>query len=109
VIIFDTLTGGKMIMDESSANARHFVGANRRADSTAANGQATINLAGNDGFCERHHEIGIVVLRVQSVGAEVHHLVPGCVKSGHEIFFEAEATMIGSNSNPHAISLSSSP
>ena len=40
------------------------------------------------------------------MGAEVHHLVSSRVKFRHEVFFESEATMIGSNSNLHAIFLS---
>src|SRR5262245_28729085 len=106
VIIFDTLTGGEMIVDEPGANARHFVGNHRRADTTAANSEASIHLAGRDGLRERHHEVGIIVVRVGLMGAEVHHLVPSRIKFGHEFFFECEATMIGGNSNPHAIFLS---
>ena len=45
-------------------------------------------------------------MRVQAIGPEVHHLVPSRIKFGHEFFFKSEATMIGSNSNPHAIFLS---
>src|SRR6478609_349287 len=93
MIIFDTLTGGKMILDESGANARHFVGTNGRADPTAANGQATIYLAGCDGLRERHHEVGIIVLLVQAMGAEIHHLMARPFQFGTEIFFENETSM----------------
>src|SRR5215470_12276589 len=95
-----------MIMDESGANARHFVGTYRRADPTAANSHASIHLAGRDGLRQRRYEVGIIVRRVQAISAEVHHLVPSCIQSGHDFFFQSEATMIGSNSNLHAISLS---
>src|SRR5262244_1544877 len=98
-----------MIMDESGVNARHFVGTYRRADPTAANSHASIHLAGRDGHRERHYEVRIIVRRVQAMSAEVHHLVPSCVESGHDFFFQSEATMIGSNSNLHAISLSPCP
>ena len=37
VIVFDTLTGREMIVDEPGTNARHFVRTYRRADPTAAN------------------------------------------------------------------------
>src|SRR5438093_13689263 len=79
-----------------------------RADSTAANSHASIHLAGCDCLRERNQEIGIIVTGIQIVGAEVHHLVPNRFKFGHEVFFETESTMIGSDANPHAISLSSS-
>src|SRR5262245_47013368 len=95
-----------MIVDEPGANARHFVGNHRRADPTAANSHASIHLAGHYGLRERHHEVGIIVKRVQAMGAEVHYLVPSRIQFGHEFFFESEPTMIGSNSNPHAIFLS---
>src|SRR5262245_35844992 len=106
VIIFDTLAGGKMIVDEPGTNARHLVGTYRGADSTAADSQASIHLAGHDGLRERHHEVGIIVKRVQTMGAEVYYLVPSRIKFGHEFFFECEPSMIGSNSDPHAIFLS---
>src|SRR5262245_28518784 len=109
VIIFDALTGREMIVDEPGANARHLVGDYRRADPTAANSHASIHLTGRDGLRERRHEVGIIVKRVQASGAEVHHLVPSRTKLGHEFFFESEATMIGSNSNLHAISRSPFP
>src|SRR5262245_32527712 len=109
VIIFDTLTGGEMIVDESGANARHFVGTDTRADPTAANSHASIHLAGRDGLRERQHEVGIIVLRIQTISAEVHDLVPSRIKFGHDFFLESESSMIGSHSNPHAMSLSPSP
>src|SRR5262245_6838185 len=109
VIIFDTLTGGEMIVDETGANPRHFVGTHARADPTAADSHASIHLPGHYGLRERQHKVGIIVKRVQAMGAEVHHLVPVHIKFGHEFFFECEPTMIGSNSNPHAISLWSFP
>src|SRR5215831_4999646 len=76
VIIFDTLMGGEMIVDESGANALHFVGTHRGADATAANSQASIHVAGGDGIREKNHEVGIIVSRVQGIGTEVHHLMP---------------------------------
>src|SRR5215475_12100157 len=98
-----------MIMDESGANARHFVGTYTRADPTAANSHTSIHLAGRDGLRERQHEIGIIITGVQAIGTEVHHLMTSRLEFGHEFLFESEATVIGSNSNPHAISLSSFP
>src|SRR5262249_24299403 len=106
VIIFDTLSSREVIVDESSANARHLVGYYGRTDATAANSYASIHLARRDGICKRHHEVGIVVLLVQTIRTEVHDLVPSRIQFGHDFFFESESTMIGSDSNPHAISLS---
>ena len=45
VIIFHTLMGGEMIVDEPGANARDFVRTYSRADPTAANSHASIHLA----------------------------------------------------------------
>src|SRR5262249_36656148 len=83
VIIFDPLAGGEMIFDEPGASARHFVGTYRRADSTTANSHASIHLTGHDGLRERHHEVRIIVRRVQAMGAEVHHLMTSSMKFGH--------------------------
>src|SRR5262249_41156985 len=109
VIIFDTLAGGEMIFEEPRASPRHFVGTYRRADSTTANSHASIHLTGHDGLRERDHEVGIIVRRVQAMRAEVHHLVTSRMKFGHNFFFESEASMIGGDSNSHAISLSPLP
>src|SRR5215468_6917872 len=108
VIVFDSLLCGEMIVDEPGASARHLVGTHRRANPTAANSHASIHLAGRNGMREKHHEVGIIVIRVQAIGSEVLHLVPSLIKFGHDFFFKRETTMIGSNSNPHAISLSPS-
>src|SRR5262245_7776802 len=108
MVVFDTLSSGEVIVDEPCANARHLVGTYRRADSTAANSHASIHLAGCDCLRKRNHEIGIIVLGIQIVGTEVHHLVASRFKFDHEVFFETESTMIGSDANPHAISLSPS-
>src|SRR5262245_11852985 len=97
-----------MIVDESGANARHFVGTYRCADATAANSQASIHFTGRDGLRERDHEVGIIVIRVQAMSAEVHQLMPSRIQLGHEFFLEIKATMIGGDANPHAISLSPS-
>src|SRR5262245_45793285 len=64
VIIFDTLSGREVIVHESSANAGHLVGNYGGTDATAANSHASIYFARRDGICKRHHEVGIVVLRV---------------------------------------------
>src|SRR5438093_10459962 len=71
VIVFDTLPGGEVIVDEPSANARHLVGTYRRADSTAANSHASIHVAGCDCLRERNHEIGIIGMRMEIAGAAV--------------------------------------
>src|SRR5262245_16309455 len=48
VIILDALLGGEMIVDETGANAFHFVGAYRRADAAAADRDAAVHLARDD-------------------------------------------------------------
>ena len=67
VIVLDTLLRRKMIVNETGADAVHFVRANRRADAAAADRHAAIHLAGHDRLTERDNVIGIVV--VGSAGA----------------------------------------
>ena len=75
VIVLDALLRGKVVVDEGSADTGDFVGADRRAHTAAADGHAAFYLSGNHGLGERHDEVGIVVLPIQRVCAEIHDRV----------------------------------
>ena len=66
VIVLDALPRREMVVDETGADAGHFVGADRRADAAAADRHAAFDLARDDCLAERHDEIGIVVVRTSS-------------------------------------------
>ena len=51
------------------------VGADRRADAAAADRHAALDLSRHHRLAERNDEVGIVVVRIQRVRAEVDDLV----------------------------------
>ena len=75
MIVLDALLRGEMVVDERRADACDLVGADRGANAAAADRHAALYLSRNHGLGERHDEVGIVVLRIQRVCAEIHDLV----------------------------------
>ena len=75
VIVLDASLGGEVVVDEGGADTGDFVGADRCAHTAAADSHAALYLSGNDGLGERNDEVGIVVLRIQRVRAEIHDFV----------------------------------
>src|SRR5215470_5425385 len=94
-----------MIVDETGANAFHLVGAHRRADAAAADRDAVIDFAGDDGLAERHDEVGIIVIGIQAVRTEIHHLMPRGADPGDQFFLQAKTAVIGGNSKAHRVPL----
>src|SRR5215475_14752384 len=47
VIVLDPLLGGEVIVNERGANTPNFVGAHRRANSTATDGHTAVHLSGD--------------------------------------------------------------
>src|SRR5215813_10524440 len=47
VIVLDSLLGGEVIVNERGANTPNFVGAHRRANSTATDGHTAVHLSGD--------------------------------------------------------------
>src|SRR6516164_1346754 len=105
VIIFDDLLGGEMIVDETGANAFHLVGAHRRADAAAADRDAAIDFAGDDGLAERHDEVGIIVIGNQGVRTEIRHLMARRANATDQFFLQSKTAVIRGNSNAHRVPL----
>ena len=58
-------------------------------------------LSGNHGLGERHDEVGIVVLRIQRVCAEIHDLVARGAQVRDEFLFQAEPAVIRGDAHTH--------
>jgi hypothetical protein len=56
------------------------------------------------GLGERENKVGIIVRRVQAVSSEINHLMARIAKLGDKLYFQAESTVIGGDSNPHVFS-----
>jgi hypothetical protein len=88
VIVLDTLSGRKVVVDQRGADTRDLVGADGRADAaaavvislesmpiTTADCHATLHLPCYDRRREGDHEVWIVIAIVQLVSAEID---PSC-------------------------------
>jgi len=102
VIILDALSGGKMIVDETGANAFHLVGAHRCPDTAAADRDAAIHLARNHRFAKRDNIVGVIVARIQAVSTEVNYLMSRSADFGNQLFLQSESTVICGNAYAHA-------
>ena len=109
MIVLDALLRGEMIVDERRPDTGDLVGANRRANTAAADRHAALHLSSNDGLCERHDEVGIVVFGIQRVCAEIHDFVAGGPQTREELFLQTEAAVIGSDAHTHVRSFMTRP
>jgi hypothetical protein len=75
VIVLDALPGREMVVDQSGANARNFVGTDAGAHPAAADREAAFHLASGHSLREGNDEIGIVVARTQGMGAKIDYLM----------------------------------
>jgi hypothetical protein len=62
VVIFDTLPGGKVVVNQGGSDARNFIGADCGANAASANGKPAFHLTSHHGFCQRSDKIGVVVI-----------------------------------------------
>jgi hypothetical protein len=76
VVVLDALLRGEVVVNERRADACDLVGADRRAHAAAADRHAALYLSRDHGTRKRDDEVGIVVVRIERVGAEIHDLVP---------------------------------
>ena len=70
-LVLDALASRKVVVHEPGAHPRDLVGADRRADAAAADRHAALDPSRDHGLRQRHDEVGIVVVRIQRVCAEV--------------------------------------
>jgi len=87
MIVFDSLPGGEVVVNQAGADAWNFVGADRGTHATAADGYAPFHLAGDHGLGQGDDEIGVVVPGVQGMSTEIHHFMACSPELGQELFF----------------------
>src|SRR5215469_11870580 len=92
---------GKVVLDQRRANPRHFVCANRGADSAAADCHTSLHLSFRDGAGQRNDEIRIIVAGDEAVRSEIDDLVSRSLETGEQVFLQAETTVIGSKPYAH--------
>ena len=107
VVILHALLRREVVVDERGADARDLVGADRRADAASADGHAAFDRPRHDGAGERDHEVRIVVVRVEGVGAEIDDPCPAERRCATFSSCFAEAAVIGRDSDAHRVISSS--
>jgi hypothetical protein len=76
VIILDPLLCGKVVFDQTGADAFDLIGANGCADAAAADRHAAIHFPGRHRPAERDYEIGIIIIGGQLASAEIDNFMP---------------------------------
>ena len=71
------------------------------ADAATADRHAAIHLAGHDRLTERDSVVGIVIVGIQAVRAEIHDFVSRRPDTGDQFFLQSKPTVIGGNSYAH--------
>ena len=101
VIIFHALFRGKVVLDQAGANAFYLVGADRGADTAAANGEAAIYFSGSHGLPQWNDKIRVIIVWIQLVGPKVHDLVAFGLQPRDEFLFQLKPAVIRGNSEVH--------
>ncbi len=77
IVIFDALVRRKVFVNQAGPNSRHFVRADRRPDTTSANGHATRNLSAGNSAGQWHDKIRIIIFHLWYSVAEINHIMTG--------------------------------
>src|SRR5262249_61243530 len=101
VVVFASLSRGKVVMNQSGTGARNFVGADRGPDAAAAHGDSALDGARRDRLGERDDEVRIVVVGAQLVRSEVDHIVSGGAQTRGQVLLQLQSPVIGRDSQVH--------
>jgi hypothetical protein len=103
VIVFDALHGREMIMNQAGAGTLDLVGTDRRANTAPANRYAAIHFSRDHRQGERNNEVRIVVIKLQTVRAEINDLMPGGLEPGDEFFLQPKPAVIRGYADTHIL------
>ena len=93
-----------MVVDQTGADALDLVGAHRRANAAAADREAAIHFPSSHGSGEWNDEVGIVVVVVQLVRAEVNDFMARRAELSSQLLLQTKSAVIGGNSYAHGLS-----
>ena len=75
VVVLDALVGRVGVVADGGTDPAHLVGGHRRTDPGAADEDAALRGAARDGVAQALGEVGVVIVRVGAVAAEVDEVV----------------------------------
>jgi hypothetical protein len=102
VIVLDALPGREVVVDQRCADSAHLVCAYGSAHATAADRHSTLHFRCCEGTSQRKNIVRIVIALIEGVCAEIDNLMCCSPKPHDQLFFQAETTVIGCNSNAHS-------
>ncbi len=100
VVVLDGLVGGVRVVGQNRPDAFHLVRGNAGACARPADDDAPFGASVDDGAAHRGGEVGVVD-RSLIVGAEIEDRIPAVGKGPGEGLLEAEAGVVGSESDAH--------
>src|SRR5215831_20424359 len=86
VVVLDALPGGEVVVDQTGADTRGFVGTDRGAHAATANRDTAFYILAGNRLSQRNDKVGIVVARRQHSSAVVYYLVARRAKLGNQLF-----------------------
>src|SRR5262249_56759626 len=95
--------GGEWAVNQPGGDTGNFVRPAGAPHATAAEGHAALERPRRHRLGERNDEVGIVVVRLQRIGAEIDDVVSGGAKPFDELLFQLEPAVIGGNSQAHDV------
>ena len=101
MIVFNSLLGGEMVMNQAGMNSLDLVCTDGSSNTATADRNTALHLSGNDRMGQRNNVVGIVIVMAKLMGPEVYNLMPGSLKLGYQLFLEFESPMVGCKSYEH--------
>jgi len=100
IVVLDSLMRGKRFVDQAGAHTGDFVGGDTRTHAAAAKGDASIHLSCGDGTGQWHDKVGIVVIGLQLMIAEINDMVAGFTKFYDQGLFQCKTTVVRRDADP---------
>jgi len=105
MIILDALLRGEMVMDQAGMDSFDLVGTDRSTNSASTDRDATLHLAVHHGTGQGNDIVGIIIVMVELMSAEIHDLVSGSLDLCHQLLLELKPSMISCKSYAHILFL----
>jgi hypothetical protein len=85
VVVLHSLAGGEVVVNQPGADTRDLVGTHRSANPATADSDAATHFSRGHRAGERDYHIGIIVSRIEVLGAEIDYLMPRCAKLDEQL------------------------
>src|SRR5580704_3928404 len=92
-----------MIVYQCGPNTLNLVGANRRSHAATADRHSPLHISSRHCARKRDDVVGIVIVGIQFMGAEIDDFMGGCTELGDKLCFQRKPTVIGSDSYEHLL------